>query len=90
MSHLLGKKYLRVLTPQTIDGTNLKYSDDGERVLRKETHLPVTARKFLEAENANLPEQLRHRIEEVENEEPVRPKGKPGRPPKEKGAEDDD
>lgn len=72
------ESYLRVRTPQTIDGVNLKYSDDGSRVLYKETHLPMTAKKHLEAENANLPQQLRHKLEVVEG----KVKGKPGRPPK--------
>lgn len=76
------ESYLRVLTPQTIDGVNLKYAEGGERVLFKETHLPLTARKHLEAENANLPQQLKHKIEVVVSAEPVKPKGRPGRPPK--------
>lgn len=80
-----GKPYLRVLTPQTTDGTNLRYDESNERVIKKETHLPLTARKFLEAENENLPVQLRHIITEVDGSEPpaVKQRGKPGPKPKE-------
>jgi hypothetical protein len=72
--------YLRVSTPQTTDGTNLKY-DAKQRIVMKETHLPLTARKHLERENSVLPVHLQHIIEEVSNEAP--PKGKPGRKKKE-------
>lgn len=63
---MLGKdsSYLRVLTPRTIDGMNVKY-DDQRQVMFKETHLPVTARKYLLEENMSLPEHLHHKIEEV-------------------------
>jgi hypothetical protein len=85
----LGQKgYLRVMTPQTIDGTNLKY-DAKNRVVEREDHLPLTARKHLERENDQLPAQLRHRIEEVSNEEKVVP-GKGRKPGKGKAGEGDD
>ena len=82
-----GKAYLRVLTPQTTDGTNLRYDEATERVIKKETHLPLTARKFLEAENEQLPAQLRHVISEVDGDEPapVKQRAKPGPKPREKG-----
>jgi hypothetical protein len=37
--------YLRVLTPETIDGINVKMMND--RVVFKESHLPLTAKKHL-------------------------------------------
>lgn len=79
-----GKPYLRVLTPQTTDGTNLRYDESNERAIKKETHLPLTARKFLEAENEQLPDQLKHKIEVVDGEEPapIKQRGKPGPKPK--------
>lgn len=59
--------YLRVLTPQTIDGINLAY-DANHRPIFKETHLPLTARKHLERKNEKLPAQLKKRIEVVDVE----------------------
>lgn len=56
--------YLRVLTPQTVDGINLMYEND--KPVYSEQHLPLTARKFLEKENEKLPNQLKHKIELVE------------------------
>lgn len=82
---LFGKKgYLRVTTPQTIDGTTLRYDEEnGERVVKKETHLPLTAKKYMDAENENLPNHLKHKIEVVPGEEDDAPKrGKPGPKPK--------
>jgi hypothetical protein len=63
MSNFKGQ-YLRILTPQTTDGINLKYDQDNEVVL-KETHLPMTARKSIEKRNAIRPKHLQHIIEEV-------------------------
>lgn len=59
--------YLRVLTPQTIDGINLAY-DANQRPIFKETHLPLTARKHLERKNEKLPAQLKKKIEVVDVE----------------------
>lgn len=66
MSFFKGN-YLRVLTPQTIDGINLAY-DKQNRPILKETHLPVTALKHLERKNEKLPIQLRKKIELVDVE----------------------
>lgn len=83
----LGQKgYLRVTTPQTTNGSEIKYTDDGRKVT-KETHLPLTARKHLELENEGLPPHLRHTLEEVSDEAPAKVKGKPGPKPKGDGAE---
>lgn len=79
--------YLRVTTPQTSDGTTLRYTED-QRLITKETHLPLTAKKFIEAENADLPQHLRHKIDVVSNEVEPKPKGKPGPKPKGSSAED--
>jgi hypothetical protein len=66
MSFFQGN-YLRVLTPQTIDGINLAY-DANQRPIFKETHLPLTARKHLERKNEKLPAQLKKKIEVVDVE----------------------
>lgn len=74
-------KYLRVLTPRTVDGVNLKYKKDGKGQMIpvfKETHLPMSAKKELEKENLKRPNQVKHIIEEVGgvetyNPEPTRP-----------------
>jgi hypothetical protein len=79
MSFFKGN-YLRVLTPRTVDGVNLKYTTrNGQMVpVYKETHLPLSARKELEKENLTRPNQVKHVIEEVGgsesyNPEPTRP-----------------
>lgn len=56
--------YLRVLSPITTNGMIPKMGSDG-RVLMREDHLPVTARKKLEQKNLKLPEHLRKKIELV-------------------------
>lgn len=61
MSNFQGE-YLRIRTPVTIDGKNIKYDLEG-KVIYKETHLPLTARKSMEMENLKLPTHLRHKIE---------------------------
>lgn len=77
---MLEESYLRVRTPQTVDGLNLKYMPDGFTPMYSEAHLPLTARKHIDAQNANLPAQLRHLVELVSNDSaPVIPgKKKPG------------
>lgn len=76
MSYFQGN-YLRVLTPQTIDGINLAYDKNNQPIF-KETHLPVTARKHLDKKNLKLPIQLRKQIELVDVESaPVRIVAKP-------------
>jgi hypothetical protein len=57
-------EYLRILTPRTTDGVNLKYGPDRQPTY-KESHVPVTALKHFERENATLPDQLKHIIEPV-------------------------
>ena len=61
MSHFKGP-YLRVLTPRTTDGMNIKY-DENLQVMYKESHFELSARASLEKENLTRPSQLRHIIE---------------------------
>lgn len=68
--------YLRVKSPITTDGINIKLS--GDRVQYKITELPLTAKRELEKQNAKLPDNLKKIIEVVGMEE----KRGPGRPPK--------
>lgn len=65
---LPGVDYLRVLTPVTTDGVNLKYAN-GQPVYR-EDHLPVTSEKMIEKKNMQLPEHLRKKIEYVSSYNP--------------------
>ena len=60
---LFNEDYLRVSRPITTDGVNLKLKDG--KVQYKVIHLPKTARKFLETQNANTPDNLKVKIELV-------------------------
>lgn len=79
-----GKKFLKVETPITIDGINLKY-DQNNQVQYKETFLPITAKKEIERNAARLPKQLQPKITvmsgDTDTPEPAAT-GKPGRKPK--------
>jgi hypothetical protein len=55
--------YLRVLTPITSDGISPVVEND--RIKYREDHLPLTAKKMLEAKNEKLPTGLRKKIEVV-------------------------
>lgn len=66
-----NNSYLRVLTPQTIDGVNLAYDEDKKPIF-KETHLPLTAKKYLEIENENRPQQIKHTLEVVDVKKEVK------------------
>lgn len=63
MSYFTGD-YLRVLTPKTINGVVPMTGPDG-RVVYKESHLPVTAKRHLEASNRKRSAHLKHKIELV-------------------------
>lgn len=63
MSNFKGD-YLRVLTPLTTNGSNIRHNADGQ-VMYKESHLPITAQKQLEKKNKKRPVHLRHKIELV-------------------------
>lgn len=69
MTFLKGD-HLRVVSPQTIDGTTLKYGDDG-KVMYKETFLPITAKKSLVLQNTRLPAHLKKIIELVSANGPI-------------------
>lgn len=56
--------YLRVTSPQTIDGSRPKYDEDG-RIMTKETELPLSAKKHMEKQNKNLPDHLKKKIEVI-------------------------
>lgn len=75
MSYFPGD-YLRILTPQTTDGVNLKYGVD-QKPVYKEMHLPLSARKQMEKKNEKRPLHLRHIIEHVTTALPVKPKASP-------------
>lgn len=94
MSEFGKEGYLRVLTPQTTDGKNVRYNSKHEVVL-KESHVrnTATAKKALELENDSLPDHLKHRIEIVPPEEEapegeVKTRNKPGPKPKVKEPEE--
>jgi hypothetical protein len=91
-AHFEDKGYLRVLTPQTTDGVNLKYNKLGNPIF-KETRLPLTAEKHMKLQNESLPDHLKNKLQIV-TPEPVavdggEEKGKrgPGRPRVEKETE---
>lgn len=57
--------YLRILTPETINGVYPKMGLDGRQSF-KETHLPLSARTVMERLNRKLPDALKKRIEVVD------------------------
>lgn len=61
---LFSGNYLRVLTPETVDGITPRMEND--KMCFTEQHLPVTARPFLEQENNKRSDVLKHRIELIE------------------------
>lgn len=79
-----GKKFLRVETPITSDGINLKYDENG-KVQYKTTFLPITAKKEIERNDARSPKHLQKKITvmsgDTDTPEPAAT-GKPGRKPK--------
>jgi len=61
------EKKLLVRTPQTVDGKNLAY-DENKQPVFSETVVEPYAKKFLESENAQRAEHLRHEFQDVEVE----------------------
>lgn len=57
--------YLRVLTPKTSNGVTPIIDEMTGKVVYREDHLPLSAKKGLEKENKYLPNHLKHKIEEV-------------------------
>lgn len=64
--------YLRVTTLKTVDGT-MPLIIDGKPQY-KEDFLPLSARAHLEAQNKDLPEMLRKKIEVINGEQPGKEK----------------
>lgn len=60
--------YLRVSTPVTIDGVTPQ-TDSNDRIVYKETFLPLTAEDALRKQNEKLPPILKKKIEVVKNDE---------------------
>lgn len=60
----LNGDHLRVVSPLTTDGTTLKYGED-QKVMYKETFLPLTAKKELLLQNTRLPAHLKKKIEVI-------------------------
>jgi len=60
--------YLRVSTPVTIDGVTPQ-TDANDRIVYKETFLPLTAEDHLRKQNEKLPPILKKKIEVVKNDE---------------------
>lgn len=65
---LFKGSYLRVLSPKTTDGRTPMIGADGKVVL-KEQHLPISAKRDLEIQNKDLPEILKKKIEIVNGDE---------------------
>lgn len=61
-------KYLKVMTPQTTNGTDLKIDDETDKIVYKESHLPLSALKSLEAQNEQLPKSLRKKITIIDSD----------------------
>jgi hypothetical protein len=61
-------KMLKVVTPQTTDGINLRYDDD-KQVVTKTTYLPITAHGELTRNENILPEHLRSKITQISKED---------------------
>jgi hypothetical protein len=60
-----SQKHLRVETPLTTDGVTLAY-DENSQVKKRITYLPMSAKRFLEKQNANLPNHLKATITEID------------------------
>lgn len=65
---LFKGSYLRVLTPCTTDGTSPMMDEDG-RIVKKETFLPVSAKRDLDIQNKYLPDILKKTIQLVTEEQ---------------------
>ena len=62
-------KYLRVLSPRTVDGTTPLLVNG--MLQYKEEFLPISAKPFLERQNKDLPEILRKKIEIIDDSVPT-------------------
>lgn len=59
--------YLRVLSPRTSNGVNLLVGSD-DRVIYKESLLPLSSKRFIEQQNTKLPDHLKKKIEVVHSD----------------------
>lgn len=64
----LNGDHIRVVTPITIDGVIPKLDEQGTQAY-KETFLPLTAKKFIEEQNINLPNHLKKIIEVISDKD---------------------
>jgi hypothetical protein len=67
MSLLFKQKHLRVESPLTTDGMNLRYDENGKNP-KKITVLPMSAKLKLESNQAKKPPHLRATITVVEGD----------------------
>lgn len=63
-------KYLRILTPRTTNGIVPMTDEETDVVILKETHAPLSAKRYYEQQNEVLPKHLRHRITEIDTDAP--------------------
>jgi hypothetical protein len=63
----LNGDHIRVITPITTDGVIPKLDEQGTQAY-KETFLPLSAKKFIESQNHELPNHLKKIIEVVRND----------------------
>lgn len=61
-------KYLKVLSIRTIDGVVPKIDDDTNMAEYKETHLPLSAQKYIDIQNETLPKHLRKKYSIVDSD----------------------
>lgn len=61
-------KYLKVLSPVTWDGMVPKVDEETGVAEYKESHHPLSAKKFLEEQNESLPRHLRKKIVVVDSD----------------------
>lgn len=72
--------YLRVTSVQTKDGVNPRYDENG-RIMYKESWLPVSAKKYIERRNEQLPDSLKMKIELVSADSIGAPQNQPLKKP---------
>jgi hypothetical protein len=66
--YFLNGDHIRVVTPITVNGVIPKLDEHGMQAY-KETFLPLTAKKFIEEQNLNLPNHLKKIIEIISDKD---------------------
>lgn len=61
-------KYLKVLTPITIDGSTPLVDEETNMAQFKETHSPLSAKRYFDKQNEHLPRHLRIRYTEIDSD----------------------